>query len=161
MGVKNVTDGPTDGQGVSRSRIMVKIWYFSWPKHLIKSEGIKRVLHCSALDLLFFLSYHTNVLISIGLEKSFWGFVCRKHMRAPGSTQCFTSCRFLVDNKLGSCTLFLCFNNLPLRCNFCHLGHSSHFHITKPCKDFPSAAKQSQCSRQYNGAKNDQRTSLG
>ena len=78
----------------------------------------------------------------------------------PGSTQCFTSCRFLVDNKLGSCTLFLCFNNLPLRCNFCHLGHSSHFHITKPCKDFPSAAKQSQCSRQYNGAKNDQRTSL-
>ena len=53
--------------------IMVKIWYFSWPKHLIKSEGIKRVLHCSALDLLFFLSYHTNVLFSIGLEKSFWG----------------------------------------------------------------------------------------
>ena len=99
--------------------------------------------------------------------------VCRKHMRAPGSTQCFTlcrflpgstqcftSCRFLVDNKLGSCTLFLCFNNLPLRCNFCHLGHSSHFHITKPCKDFPSAAKQSQCGRQYNGTKDDQGTSL-
>ena len=40
---------------------------------LIKSGGIKRVLHCSALDLLFFLSCHTNVLFLIGLwNESTW-----------------------------------------------------------------------------------------
>ena len=42
----------------------------------------------------------------------------RSNLKSPGSTQCFTSCRFLVDNKLGSCTLFLCFNNLPVQCNY-------------------------------------------